>query len=247
MILLIVITVLVYLLVKKITSEPRKVTDSTHETFLPTAEQTRNLILNRRSIFPKQFNSNEKLSSKELDLILEASNWAPTHAKNEPWRYSIIEGPDKITNFLDFMENWYESHSEEILEEDLKRFKRKLYNVRNGWPYKVSHLLLIGMKRQAKEQRLPEWEEISAVAMSVQNMHLMTTTLDRVGGYWSSLNWCRLARDSGELKQTYFGELLDDPEDRIFGAFVLGKYAEGKTFRSVRSDIQLKCNKIGSL
>ena len=43
-------------------------------------------------------------------------------------------------------------------------------------------MLLIGMKRQAKENRLPEWEEISAVAMSVQNMHLMTTSLERVGG-----------------------------------------------------------------
>ena len=105
-------------------------------------------------------------------------------------------------------------------------------------------MLLIGMKRQAKENRLPEWEEISAVAMSVQNMHLMTTSLERVGGYWSSLNWCRYARDSQELKQNYFDDLLDDPEDRIFGAFVLGKYEDGKTFRSVRSDIKLKCRKI---
>ena len=63
-------------------------------------------------------------------------------------------------------------------------------------------------------------------------------------GYWSSLNWCRYARDSQELKQNYFEDLLDDPEDRIFGAFVLGKYEDGKTFRSVRSDIKLKCRKI---
>ena len=32
--------------------------------------------------------------------------------------------------------------------------------------------------------------------MSVQNMHLMTTSLEQVGGYWSSFNWCRSARDS---------------------------------------------------
>ena len=59
-----------------------------------------------------------------------------------------------------------------------------------------------------------------------------------------NITWCRLASDSQELKQNYFEDLLDDPEDRIFGAFVLGKYEEGKTFRSVRSDIKLKCRKI---
>ena len=44
------------------------------------------------------------------------------------------------------------------------------------------------MRRQSKpDKRLPEWEEISSVAMSVQNMHLITTKLDNVGGYWSRL------------------------------------------------------------
>ena len=52
----------------------------------------------------------------------------------------------------------------------------------------MSHLLLIGMRRQSKpDKRLPEWEEICSVAMSVQNMHLITTKLDHVGGYWSRL------------------------------------------------------------
>jgi nitroreductase len=32
----------------------------------------------------------------------------------------------------------------------------------------------------------PEWEEISACACAVQNMHLMATALPEVCGYWSS-------------------------------------------------------------
>ena len=43
-----------------------------------------------------------------------------------------------------------------------------------------------------------------------------------------------------EMKQKYFNGLLPDPEDKVFGAFVLGKYPEGKQFRSTRTDINSK-------
>ena len=89
---------------------------------------------------------------------------------------------------------------------------------------------------------LPEWEEISAVAMSVQNMHLMTTVLDHVGAYWSSFDWCEPALESKEMKQRYFNGLLPDPEDRILGALVLGKYPKDKCFRSTRTSISKKIN-----
>ena len=88
--------------------------------------------------------------------------------------------------------------------------------------------------------RLPEWEEICAVAMSVQNMHLMTTALDHVGAFWSSHTWCKAARDSMELRKEYFGDLLPDSEDRVFGALVLGKYPEGKKYRSTRTEMSTK-------
>ena len=71
--------------------------------------------------------TDEKLSIQEIEMILEAANWAPTHAKNEPWRYAIIEGSKSIHGYFDFLESWYENHVDEISEEDLTRFKRKLY------------------------------------------------------------------------------------------------------------------------
>ena len=53
----------------------------------------------------------------------------------------------------------------------------------------MSHLIIIGMKRQTQEvKRLPEWEEICAVAASVQNLHLALTSISDLGGFWSSLN-----------------------------------------------------------
>ena len=57
--------------------------------------------------------------------------------------------------------------------------------------------------------------------MSVQNMHLMTTSLEQVGGYWSSFNWCKSARDSqGRFMAPYDG-FLSWQQDRIanFGPF----------------------------
>ena len=79
------------------------------------------------------------------------------------------------------MDDWYEDHLEELTDQEITTFKTKLLSVRAIWPYYISHLILIGMKRQAKpEKLLPEWEEICAVAMSVQNMHLMATSLNQV-------------------------------------------------------------------
>ena len=43
-----------------------------------------------------------------------------------------------------------------------------------------------------------------------------------------------------EMKQKYFNGLLPDQEDKVFGAFVLGKYPKGKQFHSTRTDIASK-------
>ena len=41
---------------------------------------------------PKEYILGATISDEEIDMILEAANWAPTHQKMEPWRYSIIKG-----------------------------------------------------------------------------------------------------------------------------------------------------------
>lgn len=204
---------------------------------IPTPEQCLKLITSRRSIMPKDLNG-ETVTTEQLQTILEAANWAPTHKRCEPWRYTIISGPEAINRYLDFLDVWYLDHSDIVTEDEAETFRLKLVNVRTEWPDKVSHVLLIGMKRQAlPDKRLPEWEEICSVATSVQNMHLMTTSMNRVGGFWSSHTWCKAARDAPEIRQDYFPGLLEHPEDRVFGAFLLGKYDEGKSFRSKRTPI----------
>ena len=73
------------------------------------------------------------------------------------------------------------------------------------------------MKRHA--EKLPEWEEICAVAMSVQNMHLAAEAMG-IGGFWSSHTWCKRARDSQVYRfacqLTFYTLLFNRPIKVIF-------------------------------
>ena len=61
------------------------------EQSLPTKNQALELIKSRRSIMPKDY-SGEEVTKEEIDFLLEAANWAPTHHRSEPWRYVVIQG-----------------------------------------------------------------------------------------------------------------------------------------------------------
>ena len=195
-------------------------------------------ILNRRTITPKDYLPDTKIEKKEWEMILEAANWAPTHQKTEPWRYTIIEGSEAIISYFDFIEKFYDSIANSIPEKEMQIFRKKISGIRDQWPYKCSAIIVIAMSRQLPDEegrRMPEWEEICAVATSVQNIHLMITAMEDIAGYWSSQTWCRRARDSKEMRE--YLNLIGD-EDRVFGAFAIGRYdSNAKKFRSIRRPI----------
>ena len=156
-----------------------------------TKEMASSLISSRRSIMPKDL-SGEKVSREEVETILEAANWAPTHHRSEPWRYVVIEGREGIMSYLDLVETWYCDNKEDIPDQEYDTFLTKLQSLKSVWPEKVSHLIMITMVRQTlPNKKLPEWEEISAVACSVQNLHLSVTSIPGLAGFWSSHTWCR--------------------------------------------------------
>ena len=136
--------------------------------------------------------SGESVSREEVETILEAANWAPTHHRSEPWRYVVIEGSEGIMSYLDLVETWYCDNKEDIPDQEYDTFLTKLQSLKSVWPEKVSHLIMITMVRQTlPNKKLPEWEEISAVACSVQNLHLSVTSIPGLAGFWSSHTWCR--------------------------------------------------------
>ena len=58
-----------------------------------------------------------------------------------------------------------------------------------------------------------------------------------MAGFWSSHTWCRSFRDGPAMRE-FCG--LDHEEDRVFGAFVVGRVEMGKTFKGHRRDVEEK-------
>ncbi len=134
-----------------------------------------NLIKNRRSIFPHQFSKGE-ISREIIERILENANYAPTHKLTEPWRFKILRGSAR-QRLADFLVADYKSNTplEEQKESKMKKMGEN----------PVLSSCVVAICIQHHTDLLPEWEEIAAVAMAVQNLWLSCTPLG-IGGYWSS-------------------------------------------------------------
>jgi len=166
---------------------------------------------------PTQY-SEEGISNEELRLILESANWAPNHKKTEPWRFKVIQGEAK-KRFAEFMTEKYL----EVTPVEAQSERKK-----SGISEKCllsDIIVLICMKAS---HQLPEWEELAATSMAVQNMWLMCTSM-KIGSYWSS---------PGTISQmNQFTQLEED--EKCFGIFYMGKL-KGDLHESSRKPIEDK-------
>lgn len=145
---------------------------------LPTeqAAQTTALIRTRRSIFPHSY-TNRPIPNAIIQELLENANHAPTHRFTEPWRFKIITGK-KLGTLGDLLAQLYKEKAANSTFSEMK------YNKTAQKPRQCSHVIAICMERDPKES-IPEWEEIAATAMAVQNIWL-SATAHEIGAYWSS-------------------------------------------------------------
>lgn len=162
------------------------------------------LIQDRRTIKPEDFKP-RKVLDDQLREILNSARWAPTHGMTEPWHFVIFQ-ENALIDLGRFMADTYH-HTTSSEEFNQKKFDKLLNR-----PQLSSVVIAICMKRQEIE-KIPEIEEIEAVACAVQNMHL-TATAYGLGGYWSSGAVCY----SEEMK-TF---LNLQPKDKCLGLFYLG-------------------------
>lgn len=175
------------------------------------------LIKNRRSVFPPQYIEKE-LSKTDLERILEAANWAPTHKKTEPWRFKVLRGKSKEALGA-FLSKKYE-------DTDARPQQIKIKKLRANADQSAA-VIAICMQRDTKES-LPEWEEVAAVAMAVQNMWLCCTELG-IGCYWSS---------PGIIK--YMDEFFDMAVGEKCLGFLYMGYYDGDVPVSTRNPISEK-------
>jgi nitroreductase len=134
------------------------------------------IIKNRRSIFPSTYSS-RPIDDELILKILENANWAPTHKKTEPWRYKVLKG-ESLVDLGKFLSNIYKENTNPDNFSEIK-----LNKLQNN-PPKAACIIAICMQRD-KNESVPEWEELAAVACSVQNMWLSCTALG-IGAYWST-------------------------------------------------------------
>lgn len=160
------------------------------------------LIKRRRSVFPAQYNGRE-VAKETIEKLLEAANWAPNHKKTEPWRFKVLTGESK-NRLGDFLSKKYQ-------EVDPKPKQIKIKKLQEN-PQRAGAIIAICMQRDSSES-LPEWEEIAATAMAVQNMWLCCAEMD-LGCYWSSPGLIKFMDE--------FFEMADGK--RCLGFFYLGYY-----------------------
>ncbi len=142
------------------------------------------IIKARRTIGAMQ---DKDVSENAIDLMLEAGTWAPNHKKTEPWKFRVFTGDSRV-RLGDEMERIMKQKTAHLSEEEALK---KTTKAKKG-PLRAPVIIAVAVSPSGK---VPEIEEISAVAASIQNMLLVAeeqglATIWRTGDivYQSELN-----------------------------------------------------------
>lgn len=167
-------------------------------------ESLSQIIASRRSVFPQVYNT-DAITDEEIMTVLENANWAPTHKKTEPWRWKVIRGAG-LERLSTYLGDWYKDNTAPEKYSEIKHKK----TIKK--PLQSQAVIAICMYNDP-DIKIPEWEEVSAVAMAVQNMWLSCTAMG-IGSYWSS------PRSALEAN----GFLQLEENEKCLGWFYMGKY-----------------------
>ena len=167
------------------------------------------IIKSRKSIYPHQFNG-EIISKEVIIQLIKNANYAPSHKMTQPWRFKI------------FLDNAKNKLLQEILKLNKDISENKKHKLEEKFE-KSSHIICICMKKHS--DLLPEWEEIAATSMAVQNLWLSCSG-SNIGGYWST----------PKFVQNLNKFLSLDENEKCLGLFYLGVY-EPNNIKLEREDI----------
>ncbi|WHF52983.1 nitroreductase [Chryseobacterium gotjawalense] len=165
------------------------------------SEILKNIIEKRRSIFPKSY-STEEIEDGVLAEIVNSANFAPSHKRTKPWRLKVFRGEEKNQLGEKLAEIYKQTANPET-------FLEKKYLDISDKVAKSNAVITICVNFSGL---VPEWEEIAATAMSVQNMYL-TATAHEVGCYWSTPGMINHLNDFLGLAEN----------QKCIGLFYLGK------------------------
>lgn len=165
------------------------------------AEILKEIIEQRRSIFPKDYSETE-ISQEIIDEILYSATLAPNHKRTKPWRFKIFKGEEKAQLASEMQAIYKATQSEQTFLE--KKYQDIGFKIN-----KANAVISITVNFSGM---VPEWEEIAAVSMAVQNMYL-TCTANSIGCYWSSPGLVNHLKES----------LTIEENQQCLGLFYMGK------------------------
>jgi nitroreductase len=146
-------------------------------------------IQRRRSIFPKQY-TGCSISKDIINDMLEAARWTPSHGITEPWKFIIFESLEKRQQLGQFLADQYQQETSSKNKFSQAKYDKKILNCQKSYCIiailvRTSSSSSSSGHQKTKTKTNPLMEEISSVAMAVQNMHLMATA-HNIGAYWST-------------------------------------------------------------
>ena len=162
------------------------------------------VIKNRRTIYPKFFSS-RKVHKEIVEHLLNNATWAPTHGNTQPWKSQVYMGDSREKLSKNLGELYQLLTPKELYNEG--KFKKI-----SSRPFLSSVAIVVSMKRGDNE-KIPEIEEVEAVACAIQNMCL-TATAYGLGSFWSSPKIIYTPEMNKFLKL--------NPEDKCLGVLYVG-------------------------
>jgi nitroreductase len=179
------------------------------------SENFNSVIRNRKSIYPSQYNGQE-IPIKLIKELLENANTAPTHKLTQPWLFKVFAGEKKTL----LLNEIYKINKDKISDKKIKSLKEKFNN--------TSHIICVCMQR-SDEKLIPEWEEIAATSMAVQNIWL-TCTANKIGCYWSTPKYSNKLNSFLKLEKN----------QKCLGFIYTGLYDNLPNIKTPRLDINSK-------
>lgn len=177
------------------------------------------LIRRRRTIKPSDMTV-KPVSHLHLATILENARWAPTHGMTEPWRFFVFSGESR-QRLADFLTATYEKLTPQA------EFRPDKLEKLGAQPLQAPLVIAVGMKRQ-RGGKIPEIEEVEAVACAVQNMHLTASAIGLAAA------WLTPPIVYSEEMREWLGM---EPGDKCLGLFYLG-WPKSETWpETARSDL----------
>lgn len=180
------------------------------------------LLRHRRSIKPADMDPARTVDRELLLQVIEDATWAPNHGLTEPWRFQVFTGESRARLAAELQKAYHEGTPPEEFRED--KMRKMGEN-----PLLAPVVIACVMERNGGGGKIPELEEIEAVACALQNLQISATAAG-LGGYWSSPP----VLDAPAFRQW----LALRAEDRCLGLVYLGWPKPGMKWpRSVRTPV----------